>query len=173
VGDVAGHFRVACAVWIPGRIGTRRMGRAARAAGDMLRRPVGICLARSRQKEALGGCQRNFWETRVVRLGGSARRSRLPRIPDPGQPVDLRTEYGAWRQGFRALSKPWTAHGRGDDLGRNGRRVQGRWEGTSERGRCSVVHGASSPDFPSPPVEPDSQVRVRWAAGRTQIYIRR
>jgi len=63
-------------------------------------------------------------------------------------------------------------HGRGDDLGRNGRRVQGRWEGTSERGRRTVVHGASSPDFPSPPVEPDSRVRVRWAAGRIQIYIR-
>ena len=51
----------------------------------------------------------------MVRLGGSARRSRLPllkrtpRIPDPGQHVDLRTENGAWRQGFRALSKPWTA----------------------------------------------------------------
>jgi hypothetical protein len=51
----------------------------------------------------------------VVRLGGSARRSRLPllkrtpRIPDPGQHVDLRTENGAWRQGFRALSEPWTA----------------------------------------------------------------
>jgi hypothetical protein len=43
------------------------------------------------------------------------RRSRLPflkrtpRIPDPGEHIDLRTENGAWRQGFRALSKPWTA----------------------------------------------------------------
>jgi hypothetical protein len=51
----------------------------------------------------------------VVRLGSSVRRSRLPllkrtpRIPDPGEHVDLRTENGAWRQGFRALSKPWTA----------------------------------------------------------------
>jgi hypothetical protein len=51
----------------------------------------------------------------VVRLGGSTRRSglpllkRIPRIPDPGQHVDLRTENGAWRQGFRALSEPWTA----------------------------------------------------------------
>jgi hypothetical protein len=51
----------------------------------------------------------------VVRLGGSARRSRLlllkriPRIPVPGQPVDLRTENSAWLQGFRALSEPWTA----------------------------------------------------------------
>ena len=51
----------------------------------------------------------------MVRLGGSARRSglpplkRIPRIPDPGQHADLRTENGAWRQGFRALSEPWTA----------------------------------------------------------------
>jgi hypothetical protein len=51
----------------------------------------------------------------VVRLGGSARRpglpllKRAPRIPDPGQHVDLRTENSAWRQGFRALSEPWTA----------------------------------------------------------------
>src|SRR5215203_1715649 len=34
---------------------------------------------------------------------------RAPRIPDPGQHVDLRTENGAWRQGFRTLSEPWTA----------------------------------------------------------------
>jgi hypothetical protein len=51
----------------------------------------------------------------VVRLGGSARRSgpsllkRAPSIPDPGQHIDLRTENGAWRMGFRALSEPWTA----------------------------------------------------------------
>ena len=51
----------------------------------------------------------------MVRLGDSALRARLPllkripRIPDPGQHVDLRTENGAWRQGFRALSEPWTA----------------------------------------------------------------
>jgi hypothetical protein len=52
---------------------------------------------------------------RVVRLGGSAQRSglpllkRTPRIPDPGQHVDRRTEDGTWRKGFRALSEPWTA----------------------------------------------------------------
>ena len=51
----------------------------------------------------------------MVRLGGSARRSglpllkRIPHIPNPGQHVDLRTENGAWHQGFRALSEPWTA----------------------------------------------------------------
>jgi hypothetical protein len=51
----------------------------------------------------------------VVRLGGSARWSGLPRfkrtppILGPGRPVDLRNENGAWRQGFRTLSEPWTA----------------------------------------------------------------
>ena len=51
----------------------------------------------------------------MVRLGGSAQWSglpllkRTPRIPDPGQHVDLRTEDGSWRKGFRALSEPWTA----------------------------------------------------------------
>jgi hypothetical protein len=34
---------------------------------------------------------------------------RPPHIPDPGQHVDLRTEGGTWRKGFRALSEPWTA----------------------------------------------------------------
>jgi hypothetical protein len=43
-------------------------------------------------------------------------------------------------------------------------------EGRSAVG-VSWVHGASSPDFPSPPVEPVSRVSVRWAAGRTQVYI--
>jgi hypothetical protein len=51
----------------------------------------------------------------VVRLGGPALRPRLhllkrpPRVPDPGQHVDLRAEDGAWREGFRALSGPWTS----------------------------------------------------------------
>ncbi|HKH37076.1 MAG TPA: hypothetical protein VKA82_07905 [Rubrobacter sp.] len=55
----------------------------------------------------------------MVRLGGSARRSglfllkRIPLIPDPGEHVDLRTENGAWQQGFRALSEPWTADAEG------------------------------------------------------------
>src|SRR5215212_11968498 len=90
------------------------MGRAARAAGDRVRRPVGICLARSRQKEAFGGCQANLWGARVVRLGGSAQRSglpllkRTPRIPDPGQHVDRRTEDGTRRKGFRGHSETWT-----------------------------------------------------------------
>ena len=51
----------------------------------------------------------------MIQVGGSARRGipllkRPPRIPDPGQHVDLRAEDGSWRQGFRALTEPWTAH---------------------------------------------------------------
>jgi len=34
---------------------------------------------------------------------------RPPRIPDPGEMVDLRMEDASWRQGFRALSEPSTA----------------------------------------------------------------
>jgi hypothetical protein len=51
----------------------------------------------------------------MVRLGGSARRAMLPllrrppRIPDPGQHVDVRLEDGSWRRGFRAISEPSTA----------------------------------------------------------------
>jgi hypothetical protein len=87
-----------------------------------------------------------------------------------------RPAYRKWRvaQGLQgALGTLDGRHGRGDDLGRNGRRVQACWEGRSERGRRTVVHGAYSPDFPSPPVEPISRVSVRWAAGRTQANIRR
>ena len=52
---------------------------------------------------------------RVARLGGPAVRrgfplflKRTPRVPDPGQPVDLRMEDGSWRRGFRAISEPST-----------------------------------------------------------------
>jgi hypothetical protein len=34
---------------------------------------------------------------------------RPPRIPDPGQHVDLLLEGGSWRRGFRAISEPSTA----------------------------------------------------------------
>jgi hypothetical protein len=51
----------------------------------------------------------------VARLGGRAVRrgfplilKRTPRVPDPGQPVDLRMEDGSWRRGFRAISEPST-----------------------------------------------------------------
>jgi hypothetical protein len=81
-----------------------------------------------------------------------------------------RPAYRRWHvaQGLQgALGALDGRHGRGDDLGRNGRRVQGRWEGRSERGRRSVAHGAYAPDFLSPPVEPISRVSVLWAGGRT------
>ncbi len=51
----------------------------------------------------------------MVRLGGPALRPRLrllkrpPRVPDPGQCVNLLAEDGSWREGFRALSGPWTS----------------------------------------------------------------
>ena len=51
----------------------------------------------------------------MIQVGGSARLGipllkRPPRIPDPGQHVDLRAEDGSWRKGFRALTEPWTSH---------------------------------------------------------------
>ena len=107
----------------------------------------------------------------VKGLGAAVEATSHPRSGTARRPAYRKWRVAPGLQG--ALGTLDGRHGRGDDLGRNGRRVQGRWEGTSERGRCTVVHGASSPDFPSPPVEPDSRVRVRWAAGRTQIYIRR
>jgi hypothetical protein len=51
----------------------------------------------------------------MVRLGGLAVRRGLPllkgppRVPDPGQHVDLRMEDGSWRRGFRAVSEPSTS----------------------------------------------------------------
>jgi hypothetical protein len=51
----------------------------------------------------------------MVRLGRPAVRTRLPfskghpRVPDPGQHVDLRTEEGSWRRGFRAITEPSTS----------------------------------------------------------------
>jgi hypothetical protein len=107
----------------------------------------------------------------VVRVGGSARRSGLPlqkwipRIPDPGRHVDLRTEDGAWRKGFRALSEPWTAA-----TGEVMIWVTTEYGAAGREGR-SAVHGTYAPDFPSPPLEPFSQVSERWATG--QVHIRR
>jgi hypothetical protein len=51
----------------------------------------------------------------MVLLAGSAGRpglpllKRPPRIPDPGQKVDLCLEDGSWKKGFRAISEPSTA----------------------------------------------------------------
>lgn len=50
----------------------------------------------------------------MVRLRGLEVRRGLPllkgppRVPDPGQHVDLRMEDGSWRRGFRAVSEPST-----------------------------------------------------------------
>jgi len=51
----------------------------------------------------------------MVRFIGAAGRpglpllKRPPRIPDPGQKVDLCLEVGSWQKGFRAVSEPSTA----------------------------------------------------------------
>ena len=93
--------------------------------------------------------------------------------PRPG--TARRPAYRRWHvaQGLQgALGTLDGRHGRSDDLGRNGRRVQDRWEGRSERDRRTVAHGAYALEFPSPPVEPVSRLSVRWAAGRTQVHIR-
>jgi hypothetical protein len=115
--------------------------------------------------------------------GGSVRRlvaavgatSSEENTSHPRSGTARRPAYRKWRvaQGFQGtLGTLDGRYARGDDLGRDGRRVQGRWEGRSERCRRTVAHGAYAPDFPSPPVEPVSRVSVRWAAGRTQVYIR-
>jgi hypothetical protein len=95
-------------------------------------------------------------ETRLGDAGGSVRRlgAAVEATSHPRSGTARGPAYRKWRVApglQRALGTLDGRHGRGDDLGRNGGRVQGRWEGTSERGRCTVVHGASSPDFPSPP----------------------
>jgi hypothetical protein len=70
VRSVVRHLRCARAVRVLGRVGARRMGRAARAVGGNLRRPPGgVRLARSRQRAALAGAS----ET-PGGVGGSIRR---------------------------------------------------------------------------------------------------
>jgi hypothetical protein len=51
----------------------------------------------------------------MAQLGGPALRRGSPRflkgpprVPDPGQHVELRMEDGSWRRGFRAISEPST-----------------------------------------------------------------
>src|SRR5215213_11048864 len=56
-------------------------------------------------------------------------------------------------------------HGRGDDLGRNGGRVQGSQAGRAERGRRTVANAAYAPGLPPPPVEPILRVSPRRTAG--------
>ena len=82
----------------------------------------------------------------MVRLGGSAQWSglpllkRTPRIPDPGQHVDLRTEDGSWRKGSRALSEPWTAE-TGDVM---------IWVATEDEYRAAGREGRSAVGVPWP-----------------------
>ena len=88
----------------------------------------------------------------MVRLGGPALRPRLhllkraPRVPDPGQHVDLRTEDGAWREGFRALSGPWT----------------------SDTGEV-VILVATEDEYRAAKREGRSAVGVPWPAGRVRL----
>jgi hypothetical protein len=110
---------------------------------------------------------------------GSARRSELPllkrapRIPDPGQYVDLRTENGAWRKGFRTLSEPWTA-----DTGEVMIRVatEDEYRAAAREGHSAVGMPWSTERLrltsPRPPWNL-SRVSVRWAVGGTQIHIGR
>ena len=82
----------------------------------------------------------------MVRLGGLAVRRGLPllkgppRVPDPGQHVDLRTEDGSWRKGFRALSEPWTAE-TGDVV---------IWVATEDEYRAAGREGRSAVGVPWP-----------------------
>ena len=71
---------------------------------------------------------------------------RLPRVPDPGHHVDLRAKDGSWREGFRALSGPWTA-------------------GTGE----AVVLVATEDEYRSASREGRSAVGVPWPAGRMRL----
>ena len=110
---------------------------------------------------------------------GSLRHSGLPllkrahRIPDQGRYVDLPTENGAWRKGFRALSGPWTADTQEVVI----------WVATEDEYRAAAREGHSAVGVPwsterlrltSPrPPWNLSRVSVRWAAGGTQIHIGR
>jgi len=91
----------------------------------------------------------------VVRLGVSAQRSTLPlfkrppRIPDPGQYVDLRMEDGPWREGFRALSGPWTA----------------------ETGEV-VIRVATEDEYRAAGREGRSAIGVPWPTGRMRVSSR-
>ena len=88
----------------------------------------------------------------MVRLGGPTLRPRLPllkrapRIPDPGQCVDLRAEDGSWREGFRALSGPWT----------------------SDTGEV-VILVATEDEYRAAKREGRSAVGVPWPAGRMHL----
>ncbi len=91
----------------------------------------------------------------MVRLRVSGRRAALtllerpPRVPNPGQHVDLRMEDGSWREGFRALSGPWTA----------------------ETGEV-VIRGATEDEYRAAGREGRSTVGVPWPTGRMRVSSR-
>jgi hypothetical protein len=82
----------------------------------------------------------------MVRLGGTAVRAGLPllkgppRVPDPGQCVDLLTEAGSWRRGFRAISEPSTSE-RGEVV---------VWVATEDEYRAAQREGRSAVGVPWP-----------------------
>jgi hypothetical protein len=45
---------------------------------------------------------------RILRAASRPLLKRSLRVPNPGQHVNLHSEDGSWRKGFRALSEPWT-----------------------------------------------------------------
>lgn len=119
----------------------------------------------------------------MVRLGGLAVRRGLPllkgppRVPDPGQHVDLRMEDGSWRRGFRAVSEPsttewgevavWVAT---EDEYR-----AARWEGRSAVGvpwpTERMVVSSSGPPWqllhPAPPRSLEEARRRPWTGERS------
>lgn len=119
----------------------------------------------------------------MVRLGGLAVRRGLPllkgppRVPDPGQHVDLRMEDGSWRRGFRAVSEPsttewgevvvWVAT---EDEYR-----AARWEGRSAVGvpwpTERMVVSSSGPPWqllhPAPPRSLEEARRRSWTGERS------
>jgi hypothetical protein len=119
----------------------------------------------------------------MVRLGGLAVRRGLPllkgppRVPDPGQHVELRMEDGSWRRGFRAVSEPsttewgevvvWVAT---EDEYR-----AARWEGRSAVGvpwpTERMVVSSSGPPWqllhPAPPRSIEGARRRSWTGERS------
>ena len=89
------------------------------------------------------GCLRG---AQMARLGGSAVRTGFPllkgppRVPDPGQLVELRMEDGSWRQGFRAVSEPSTTE-RGEVV---------VWVATEDEYRAARGEGRSAVGVPWP-----------------------
>jgi hypothetical protein len=155
------HLRCARAVRVLGRVGARRMGRAARAAGGNLRRPPGgVRLARSRQRAALAGASETSGG-----VGGSIRRPGAAANASPLEEATPRPRPGAARGPARgrrlvarglqvALGTLDIRRRRSDDPGRNGGREQGRSQEKPERGRRAVARGTRAPGILSAAVAP-------------------